>query len=154
MKQVIYVAHPVSGDVKGNCDKVVGWLRWLTANDPTRIYIAPWVGEVLAYLDVDPLPVDLYDRVLSDDEEVVRGCDGICVTGVGDEGTYRRANGFLKSTGMTREVAAAALSGGLVFDLSKYAKWEDAEDLRAEYYADGTDFIDDHLIRPRHAVAP
>ena len=61
-KPIIYVAHPVSGDVKANCDKVLRWLRWLTEVDPSRIYIAPWVGEVLAHLDLDPITADFYDR--------------------------------------------------------------------------------------------
>lgn len=149
MKPIIYVAHPVSGDVKANCDKVIAWLRWLTQADPTRIYIAPWVGEVLAHLDLDPIPADFYDRVLSDDEEVVRRLDGILLTGVGDEdSTYRRPNGFLKSSGMTREVAAAALCGGLVIDMSNYATVADAQDV-ARGYMNGTSFIEDHIVRQR-----
>ena len=62
-KPIIYVAHPVSGDVKANCDKVLRWLRWLTEVDPSRIYIAPWVGEVLAHLDLDRIPADFYDTL-------------------------------------------------------------------------------------------
>jgi hypothetical protein len=105
MKPIIYVAHPVSGDVKANCDKVLRWLRWLTAVDPGRIYIAPWVGEVLAHLDMDPIPADFYDRVLSDDEEVVRRLDGVLLTG-----------GRI-STGMAREADAARKAGKPVYDM-------------------------------------
>lgn len=141
MKPIIYVAHPVTGDVKANCDKVLKWLRWLTEVDPTRIYIAPWVGEVLAHLDLDPIPADFYDRVLSDDEEVVARLDGVMLTGVGREGPYVRPNGFMKSSGMTREVAAAALSGGAIFDLRCFSTAEEAAANHTGWGLPGADFI-------------
>lgn len=146
MKPIIYVAHPVSGDVKANCDKVLKWLRWLTEVDPSRIYIAPWVGEVLAHLDQDPIPADFYDRVLSDDEEVVARLDGILLTGIGNDGPYRRENGFMKSTGMTREVAAAALSGGVIYDLRQYASAEDAAAQLRAWGLAGWDFINSYRV--------
>lgn len=147
-KPIIYVAHPVSGDAKANCDKVLRWLRWLTEVDPSRIYIAPWVGEVLAHLDMDPIPADFYDRVLSDDEEIVARLDGIMLTGIG-KGQYCRPNGFMKSSGMTRELAAAALSGGDVFDLRQFETVEDAESVRSEFYRGwpGSKFIEDFKVQ-------
>lgn len=145
-KPIIYVAHPVSGDVKANCDKVLAWLKWLTAVDPTRIYIAPWVGEVLAHLDMDPIPADFYDRVLSDDEEVVARLDGILLTGVGTSGPYVRANGFMKSSGMTREVAAAALTGLPIYDMRHYATAEGAEAARKLWGLSGTDYITGYKV--------
>lgn len=142
MKPIIYVAHPVTGNVKANCDKVLKWLRWLTEVDPTRIYIAPWVGEVLAHLDLDPIPADFYDRVLSDDEEIVARLDGILLTGIGTEGPYLRSNGFMKSSGMTREVAAAVLSGGSVYDMRHFATAEAAAAEHIEWSGlGGTDFV-------------
>lgn len=148
MKPIIYVAHPVSGDVKANCDKVLKWLRWLTEVDPSRIYIAPWVGEVLAHLDQDPIPADFYDRVLSDDEEVVQRLDGILLTGVGS-GQYRRENGLLKSSGMTRELAACALAGGTILDMSQYEKAEDAAAALGTWGGPtkGAAFIDMYRVR-------
>ena len=146
-KPIIYVAHPVSGDVKANSEKVLQWLRWLTKADPTRIYIAPWVGEVLAHLDMDPITADFYDRVLSDDEEVVQRLDGVLLTGVGRGGPYRRDNGLLKSSGMTREVAAAALAGGAIYDLSKYATAAEAEAACSSWGPDkGADFVDMYRV--------
>ena len=147
MKAIIYVAHPVSGDVKANCDKVLEWLRWLTQVDPSRIYIAPWVGEVLAHLALDPIPADFYDRVLSDDEEVVQRLDGILLTGVGMSGPYRRPNGLLKSSGMTREVAAAALAGGKVFDMSMFPTAKDAAGEHFDSEMDGATFINCFRVR-------
>jgi hypothetical protein len=141
VKPIIYVAHPVSGDVKANCDKVLKWLRWLTEVDPTRIYVAPWVGEVLAHLDLDPIPADFYDRVLSDDEEVIGRLDGILLVGIGDYGPYLRPNGLMKSSGMTREVAAAVLSGGDVYDMRHFATTEYAADMFKLYSGSGANFI-------------
>lgn len=79
-KKVFYVAHPVSGDPLGNCDKVCAWIKWLTLNVPEHIFIAPWVAEVRAFADENALP-EFYDRVLADDQEVVRHCDGILLVG-------------------------------------------------------------------------
>lgn len=100
-KEVFYVAHPVSGDIDANIANVIGWIHWLTVNDPSRIYIAPWIPEVLAFKD-DPLVVqknqatkDFYDRVLADDMTVVGKLDGILLVG-----------GRI-SEGMSRELAAA-----------------------------------------------
>lgn len=79
-KEVFYVAHPVSGDVAANVTNVIAWIKWLTLNDPSRIYVAPWVAEVLAFKDevVDPA---FYDRVLADDVTVLRKLDGILLVG-------------------------------------------------------------------------
>lgn len=146
MKPIIYVAHPVTGDVKANCDKVLKWLRFLTEIDPSRIYVAPWVGEVLAHLDLDPIPADFYDRVLSDDEEIVQRLDGILLTGIGHVGPYVRANGLMKSSGMTRELAAAALAGNDVFDMRGYTAAEEAERALKSWGISGKDFIDGYRI--------
>lgn len=78
MKEVYYVAHPVSGDIDANIANVLDWIRWLTVNEPSRVYIAPWVAEVKAFQgrgqDITP---EFYDRVLADDCDVVRHLDGI-----------------------------------------------------------------------------
>lgn len=114
-KQVFYVAHPVSGNIDVNIANTVRWIHWLTHHDPSRVYIAPWVAEVLAFRD-DPLVVqdnqatkDFYDRVLEDDKAVVRKLDGILLVG-----------GRI-SEGMRRETEAAREAGLWVQDWS-YAR--------------------------------
>jgi hypothetical protein len=155
VKDIIYVAHPVSGDVKANCEKVLLWLRWLTEKDPSRIYIAPWVGEVMAHLDQDPIPAAFYDRVLSDDEEVVARLDGILLCGVGTTGPYARPNGLMKSTGMTREVAAAALAGNYIIDLRRFANPDEAQARMDDWgMSNGTAFINDYTIRTQSEEWP
>lgn len=108
MKEVFYVAHPVTGDARGNALKAVAWIKWLVDKDPRRVYIAPWVAEVLAYADITCSP-EFYDRVLTDDEEVVRRLDGILLVG-----------GRI-SNGMQRELDAAFAAGKHIVDWSDYA---------------------------------
>lgn len=124
-KEIFYVAHPVSGDVDNNIRNVLNWIHWLTTNDPSRVYIAPWVAEVLAFCN-DPLVLrndkattEFYDRVLDDDKRVVRRCDGILLVG-----------GRL-SEGMRREVETAQNAGLTVQD------WT--------YARQPSDLFDDHV---------
>lgn len=110
-KPVFYVAHPVTTDSKYTLDEnlvnVQAWIRWLTLAYPEYIFIAPWVAEVLAFKteNMDP---DFYDRVLSDDEEVVRHLDGILLVG------------GKVSTGMGREDRVARAAGKMRVDWSEY----------------------------------
>lgn len=147
MKKVFYIAHPVSGDVKGNIAKVLAWVKWLTAVDPSRVYIAPWVAEVLAFDDGQEIDPAFYDRVLSDDEDVVRHLDGVLICG-----GRLRPNGTLQSIGMTREVAANAMAGGTLIDMSQYETAQDADmaydhDVYGHQPLGGRRFIDDHIVR-------
>lgn len=109
-KQVFYVAHPVSGDAIGNCMKVVRWVKWLTEHDPTRVYIAPWVAEVLAFPSATP---EVYERALQDDEEVIAHLDGIIMVG------------GKVSSGMKREWDRAMREHLYGVDMSRYATPED-----------------------------
>lgn len=79
-KEVFYVAHPVSGDVKANIANVVAWIKWLTLHDPSRIYIAPWVAEVLSF-EGEIVDEAFYARVLADDVTVLRKLNGILMVG-------------------------------------------------------------------------
>lgn len=80
-KEVFYVAHPVSGDIKENVANVVAWIKWLTLNDPSRVYIAPWVAEVMAFEGAGEIDPGFYDRVLADDVTVVRKLNGVLMVG-------------------------------------------------------------------------
>jgi hypothetical protein len=108
VKEVFYVAHPVSGDAKGNAFKAIEWVRWLTLNDPSRVYVAPWVAEVLAFVD-DVIEPSFYDRVLADDQDVVRHLDGVLLVG----GTLSR--------GMALECDAAIAAGKRIIDWHQFA---------------------------------
>jgi hypothetical protein len=107
VKAVYYVAHPVSGDAVGNAHNAIAWVKWLTLNDPSRVYIAPWVAEVLAFAD-DIIEPEFYDRVLADDQDVVRHLDGVILVG----GTV--------SKGMLLECDAAIEKGLRIIDWHQF----------------------------------
>lgn len=95
-KRVVYLAHPVRGDVKANLANVRAWLRYFFRRLPDTAVIAPWMGEVEAWEEsghaTDP---DIMTKALDDDCEVVTRCDAIVLVG-----------GKI-STGMAMERAAA-----------------------------------------------
>lgn len=123
-KEVIYVAHPVSGDPIGNSFKAIQWIKWLHEHDPSRVYVAPWVPEVLAFLPGGPslTPADCagkkldpqgkagtWERALADDVEVLSRFDGVILVG-------GRISG-----GMARERDEALKLGKSVTDMSRFA---------------------------------
>jgi hypothetical protein len=112
VKEVFYVAHPVTGDPEGNAYRAIAWIKWLTINDPSRVYVSPWVAEVLAFAR-ENADKAFYQRVLADDCEVVRHLDGILCVG----GTI--------STGMALELDAAIEAGKKVVDWHCYATPDD-----------------------------
>lgn len=111
-KPVFYVAHPVTGDPEGNAYKTIGWIHWLTLKDQSRIYIAPWVAEVLAFAK-ENADKAFYARVLADDCEVVRHLDGILCVG----GTI--------STGMALELDAAVAARKTIIDWHQFKTPDD-----------------------------
>lgn len=82
-KPVVYVAHPVSGHPVTNAMATVEWVRALINLDPSRIYVAPWVAEVLAFPSETPgesLHHD-YNSAIDDDLEVLSRFDEIILVG-------------------------------------------------------------------------
>jgi len=121
-KPVVYVAHPVSGQPLVNCFKTIEWIRHLVTIDPSRIYIAPWLGEVLAF---PGKAGETYHRpweiALADDEEVLSRFDEIILVG-----------GRI-SVGMQRELDRARKDGKRITDMSKYAS---PSDLPEDFFLD------------------
>lgn len=107
MKPIIYVAAPVTGDPIGNAKRAIRWVRWFVEKDPTRIYIAPWVAEVLGFAD-ETLAAGFYQRVLDDDIEVVSRLDGL----VGVGGKW--------SGGMLQERVVPRVTRRPLLDMTKY----------------------------------
>lgn len=93
--RLLYLAHPVRGDVPGNLARARRWLRWLRTNaHPEAAIIAPWLLdiEVLGEDDGDPAQ---RERALQRCELVAQRCDVVVLVG-----------GRI-SEGMRREAAAA-----------------------------------------------
>lgn len=105
MTQVVYLAHPVSGDVAANIARAMRWLRWLMDNEPDVAFCCPW----LPYLDVlNEDNAEHRARGLRDDVEIAKRCDGIVLCG-----------GRL-SGGMALERDAVIAAGGFVIDLTGF----------------------------------
>ena len=107
MKAKIYLAHPVSGDPVNNAMRATRWIRALTEKDPQRLYLAPWVAEVLGFENTPMMP-EFYQRVLDDDCEVVVTCQGLL------------AVGGLWTPGMLQERAVAKIAGLAILDMTRY----------------------------------
>lgn len=101
-RRVVYVAHPVAGDVPGNVARAKRWLHWLVKSDPTIAFIAPWIAHLEAdHDDADPVQ---RERGLLDAIATVRRCDGIVLVG-----------GRI-SPGMLLELEAAVEAGRTIID--------------------------------------
>lgn len=103
-RRVLYVAHPVAGDVPANVARALRWLAWLMAEHPGVCFVAPWIAAIQAGEDDDD-PAQRA-RGLEDDCAVVVKCDGIMLVG-----------GRI-SAGMACELAVARELGHDVHDLT------------------------------------
>lgn len=101
-RKIFYVAAPVSGDVAGNVERALRWLKWLRHRYPQHTFIMPWVAALLSGEDdADP---GARERGLIDCETTAARCDGIALVG------------GRVSSGMAREQAAVIRAGGETHD--------------------------------------
>jgi hypothetical protein len=119
-KPIIYLAGPVStggaGSIFENAQRMIRWVKYFVKKDETRVYIAPWVGEVLAFIGEEFRP-EFYQRVLDDDCEVVARLSGVCGVGLGGNGGWTK--------GMSQERATARAIGRPALDMTRFAEPED-----------------------------
>lgn len=55
IRSVLYMAHPLGGDVDGNIKRALRWLAWLRKSFPDATFVAPWIAGVLSGEDdADP----------------------------------------------------------------------------------------------------
>ncbi|MDQ3276637.1 MAG: hypothetical protein M3Q39_16805 [Actinomycetota bacterium] len=100
---VVYLAHPLGGDVEGNAARARRWLRWLMDSEPSVAFCCPW----LPFVDVgDDDSPPARARGLRDDVAIAARCDGIVLCG-GDV-----------TPGMQLELDAVVAAGGWVADLT------------------------------------
>jgi len=113
--EIVYLAHPLGGDVDANAARARRWLRWLMDTCPQYAFCCPWLPFVdVGYPDdkrgpgaIDPDSMPEYRaRCLRDDIAIAARCDGIVL--VGDR----------VSPGMAQERDAVVASGGWVADLT------------------------------------
>lgn len=53
--KVVYIAHPVSGDIEGNLKKIRGIVRTINLNEVDTIPFAPYYSDVVSLDDNNPL---------------------------------------------------------------------------------------------------
>lgn len=102
MRTVLYLAHPLAGDVPGNLARAMRWLAWARRKYPGSTIIAPWIAAIAAGED-DSDPAQR-EAGLVDAEAVIPRLDGVLLVG-----------GSI-SAGMERELAAAIAHGRSVID--------------------------------------
>jgi hypothetical protein len=96
--RVIYIAHPIGGDVKGNVERILRIVAEINLTMPDVVPFVPYLPDVLALDDSDPI---LRERCISNDRELFdrRAMDAVWL--YGDR----------ISTGMAAEIALARSLG-------------------------------------------
>lgn len=101
--RVVYLAHPVRGDVEVNLAKAKAWLKYYSENNPEIAFVAQWIVECELWDDADPASREQgLKRCLA----LVERCDELwCI-------------GESITSGMQRELEQACAFGITVLDLT------------------------------------
>lgn len=101
--RVVYLAHPVRGDVEVNLAKAKAWLKYYSENNPEIAFVAQWIVECELWDDADPASREQgLKRCLA----LVERCDELwCI-------------GESITAGMQRELEQACAFGIPVLDLT------------------------------------
>lgn len=75
--KVIYLCHPVSGDVPANLARAKRWVRWVESNHPVAV-VASWITECEIWDDDDP---EQRAAGLIRDLAVLERCDEVWLVG-------------------------------------------------------------------------
>ena len=94
MRPVVYMCHPVAGDVDGNIKRAMRWLVWLRRSFPDTTFIAPWISDIMSGQD-DSDPKQR-EAGLVDCCATVKLCAGIVLVG------GRISSGMLRESGNAR----------------------------------------------------
>lgn len=108
MIRVVYLAHPVAGDVAANLISGKQWFRWCYSLALDAVFIAPWIQtiEILCEDDGDPA---IRARAMDRNIAVLRRCNELWLCGP------------TVSRGMQIEANAARESGVQVRDFTGHA---------------------------------
>lgn len=52
--KIVYICHPISGDVEGNVEKIKKIIRHINMTTPDVVPFAPYLGDILAMNDAVP----------------------------------------------------------------------------------------------------
>jgi hypothetical protein len=105
LHRVLFMSHPVAGDVPANLARARRWYRWLQWAAPDCAIVCQWLTaiEVLGENDADPVQ---RERGIRRSELVAQRCDGVLLVG------------GRVTEGLRREAAACVLGGGGVHDFT------------------------------------
>ena len=52
--KIVYLAHPVAGDVESNLERAKRWMKWVETHHPSFAVIADWIIECQIWDDSNP----------------------------------------------------------------------------------------------------
>lgn len=92
--KIAYIAHPISGDVKGNIAKINAIVREINLNEPKTVPFVPYLSDLMA----------LDDSIKEERERGIKNNIRLIQSGIVDE---LRLYGSTVSKGMLAEIALA-----------------------------------------------
>ena len=92
--KIAYIAHPISGDVKGNIEKINAIVREINLNEPNTVPFVPYLSDLLA----------LNDEIPEERERGIKNNIRLIQSGIVDE---IRLYGDTVSKGMLAEINLA-----------------------------------------------
>ncbi len=66
--KIVYIAHPIAGDVENNITKILEIIERINVMEPDVVPFAPYLGDVMALNDNDP---EMRKRGLKNDHELI-----------------------------------------------------------------------------------
>lgn len=55
MSKIVYIAHPVGGDVDGNIKKILAIVRTINLTEPHVVPLVPYLADIMAMDDNNPI---------------------------------------------------------------------------------------------------
>ena len=92
--KIVYVAHPVSGDVSGNIEKIIGIVRDINLQEPEILPLSSYITDLYALDDSNP----------EERERGIKNATKLLRTGIFHE---MRLYGDKISNGMLKEIELA-----------------------------------------------
>ena len=109
--KVVYIAHPIGGDVEGNLQRVAKICRDINLNEEDAIPFAPYYSDCIA----------LDDSIKKERERGIKNSVSLFHTGIIDE---LRLYGDRLSSGMRVEVDLAIVQGIRIIPMTEYTAKE------------------------------
>lgn len=101
--KIVYMAHPVSGDVKNNLARAKAWVRWIEENHPDVAVVASWITECEIWDDDNPTH---QAAGLKRDLAVIERCDELWLVGPKISSGMERERAHAEEHGLAIRVIA------------------------------------------------